>query len=188
MNRLRIIQLVEADFNVFQKVKIGRELMSFVEKNNLLPDEMYGGRKGKSVHDALIIQNLIFDITRQENRGMICLNLDAEKCYDRVFPSYSAITMASIGLPLSIGITLAKTQKYMSHRVRTEKGISKNRITPQTKELFSGVGQGWGAAGPAWLSVEAPMISVLKKHFKGISLQSPNKKIKILEFLVCLPT
>ena len=73
--------------------------MSFVENNKLLPDEMYGGRKGKSVHDALIIQNLIFDIARQENRGMIWLNLDAEKCYDHVYPSYSAISMASMGLP-----------------------------------------------------------------------------------------
>lgn len=33
--------------------------MSYIERHRLFLEEMYGGRKGKSVHDALISQSLI---------------------------------------------------------------------------------------------------------------------------------
>ena len=58
IERLRIIQLLEADFNLYLKLKIGRDFMLLAEAHNLLDAGMFGGRRRLSAHDASIFQRL----------------------------------------------------------------------------------------------------------------------------------
>ena len=46
----------------YQNIKIGRQFMGHVEKNDLLLDEIHGCRSGRTVHDAVMEQQLLFDI------------------------------------------------------------------------------------------------------------------------------
>ena len=105
---------------------------------------------------------------------MVLLNLDATKCYDRIFPNFGAITLARLGLPQSFGIAIAKTIKSMTHRVLTAYGVSPNCIKQTSQELWSGIGQGSAAAGPIWISQEAVMISYYSTVSSGFSTQSPD--------------
>ena len=45
LHKLRIIQLLEADYNIYLKIKIGCEFMIHVENNNLLGEEMHGEKR-----------------------------------------------------------------------------------------------------------------------------------------------
>ena len=177
LKKMRIIQLVEADFNIYQKIKISRELMRKIVKEETFPDEMYGGRKNRTSHDAISAQTLMFDLARQQERTMVCLNLDAEKCYDRIFPSYASIALTRLGLPRSVSISLAKTQRFMEHRVRTRDGISDKNITRKENTIWNGLGQGWAAAVPAWLAVEGPMLNVIKTKLDPMEYSSPDSTI-----------
>ena len=69
---------------------------------------MHGGRTGRSTHEPIISQILLFDTARQTKTGLVCMNLDAESCYDRMMPNYGTIALTRLGLPQSIGVTLAK--------------------------------------------------------------------------------
>ena len=128
LNKLRIIQLLEADFNAILKVKIGRQLMTIAENNHLLGEQMHGGRSERTTTDALIMKHLIHDISSQNKQSIIMLNLDATKCYDRIFPNLATLPLARLGAPLEFGATIAQTLKYMEHRVLTGHGLSENNI------------------------------------------------------------
>lgn len=65
LNKLRIIQLFEADFNASLKIKISRQLMRTAEEQQLFGKDMHGGLKGKSMHDALMTQQLTYNISQQ---------------------------------------------------------------------------------------------------------------------------
>ena len=174
---LWIIQLIEEDLNMYLKIKVNRQLLDHTSKHNLLPPEMHGGREGKSTHAPLLSQTLLFDISRQTKRGLICMNLDAESCYDRIVPNYGTITLTRLGLPQSIGIALEKNQRQMKHQVKTQHGISSDHIQQQSHEIWGGIGQGSAAAGPMWLAIEAPMISSFNSMYKEMNIKSPNKSI-----------
>lgn len=178
LEKLRMIQLVEADFNMYLKVKISKELMRHAEKHQLLERGMYGGRERCTVHDPIMIQSLLFDITRQQNMRMISINLDAEKCYDRIAPTFATMAMGRLGLPQSVGVTLSKTQESMENSVKTIHGISRKSFKRNENEIWNGIGQGCAHSGPAWLAIEAPMIQVLTKRTGGVCVQSSDGKVK----------
>ena len=64
LNKLRNIQLIEADLNGYLKIKGNKQLIENGEKFGVLEQEMFGGRKNKSTHMALITQTLINDNTK----------------------------------------------------------------------------------------------------------------------------
>ena len=51
--KLRIIQLLEGDFNGGLQYLFGRKLMHYADVTNISSESTYGGRKGKNCHDAL---------------------------------------------------------------------------------------------------------------------------------------
>ena len=173
INKLRIIQLFEADFNAYLKIKISRQLMRKAEKQGLFGSDMHGGLKGKSTHDALLTQQLTYNITQQQRSSCASLNLDATKCFDRIFPNLMVPALERIGTPHNTCVTIAKTLRHMKHRVRTAHGVSSRVIQAPLSELWSGVGQGGAASGPAWLAMELPILEAMKKYSPGIQLQGP---------------
>ena len=173
INKLRIIQLFEADFNAVMKIKISRQLMRDKEVDILLGNDMHGGRQKRTAQQALLTQQLTFNISRQKRLQYSVINLDATKCFDRIYPNLAVITMTKIGSPKGMIVSLAKTLNGMQHRIRTAHGLSTNTISAPHSELWSGVGQGGGASIPIWLSMELPMLESLKKFSKGIELSDP---------------
>ena len=62
--KLRIIQLFEGDFNAGLKFLLGRKLMWHIHNNAIIDDEIFGSRKGKTGHGALISLQLLADHSR----------------------------------------------------------------------------------------------------------------------------
>ena len=108
IDKLRIIQLLEADFNIALKIKIGRSIMYNAERNQTLGNQMHGGRRGNSTATELSIQKLTHNITKQTRRCMVSMNLDATKCYDRIFPNLGGIALSRLGLTSNFRICIAK--------------------------------------------------------------------------------
>ena len=61
ISKLRNIQLIEADYNSYYKVKVNNQLLRLQYPQTILNDQMYGGLRGKSTHMALANQILIND-------------------------------------------------------------------------------------------------------------------------------
>lgn len=67
INKLCIIQLIEAKFNAILKVKISKQLMSLAERHQSLGTQMNGGRRNRVTIGALLSQCLAYNISRQKN-------------------------------------------------------------------------------------------------------------------------
>ena len=174
INKLRIIQLIEADLNAYLKIKVGKQLMHHVEKRGILGNQMHGGRPNRTANDAILTQTLMNNyITIMKSPAYIVI-LDAEQCYDRIAHFLVPITLARLGAPLSLGQSLAQTLSKMEHHVKTASGVSTNSIRKTKEETWSGVVQGSGASSLIWLSVEAPMIDTFATFISGTNISSPN--------------
>ena len=138
-DKLRIIQLIEADFNAALKIKISKQLMALAEKHVLLGTQMHGGRRNKGTSDALLTQRLAYDISQQSHIPMVTLNLDATKCYDRIFPNFATLTLGRLGVPLEFGATIAETlkNKTQSKNRSYTTGYSCNMERSWTRECSS---------------------------------------------------
>lgn len=158
INKLRIIQLIEADLNAVLKYKIGHQLMRLKSTNKILGDDMHGGRPKRSTTDALMTKTLLTDLAIQQQKAATIINLDASKFFDRIYPHVGNIGLRRLGAPKNLCISVNRTQRMMEHRVRTAYGISEKSIQARNEESWSGVGQGSGASSPMWIANQSIML------------------------------
>ena len=117
IERLRIIQLLKEDLNIYLKVKVGREMMRIAEKSRLFRKDIHGGRKNKSTTDSLLTQILTHDITRTREIPISSLSLDSRKCFDKIPTNLASICLTKLGLPKSIGTSIEKSVLNMRHMI-----------------------------------------------------------------------
>ena len=68
MSKLRAILLLEADFNAANKIIFNSRMIPKLEENNLIPQEIVGGRRNQSAIQVAINKKLITDIANQTKR------------------------------------------------------------------------------------------------------------------------
>jgi hypothetical protein len=79
VEKLRAIQLYEADFNCFNHFIFGRAAMDTLTKNDFLPKELFS-QKGCTAEDANFDKTLIADLSRQARHPMTVVSADAAYC------------------------------------------------------------------------------------------------------------
>ena len=136
MNNLRIIQLIEADYNAMLKIKINRIFMNKCENNNEWNDGVFGGRKNRSTWDALLTQILICDVCRQTNTDFTIASIDATKCYDKMFANVGSVAIQAMGIPQEFSQFIAKVTKQTSHSVKTAFRISISKIKQKNERTL----------------------------------------------------
>jgi len=83
VEKLRAIQLYEADFNCYNQFIFGRKAMQTLTQSGYVPEELFS-QKGSTAEDAKFDKTLMADLSRQARQPMIITSADAEACYDRV--------------------------------------------------------------------------------------------------------
>ena len=152
ITKLMIVQLYEADFNTMLKLLMGKRLMGHSEKHGLNGNRLYGSRKGKSTHEALITVRVIYDMARAQRDYLVSIFNDLKGCYDRVRPALNTVTTRRMGLPRNVAVCHAKTLRNMEHHVRTSFGISEDTLKWCKKSNPGGLGQGNGGGCVSWHS------------------------------------
>ena len=97
INKLRIIQQIEADFNASMKILLSRRLMRHADTAGANSTQTHGGRQGRSTYDAMIISQLTTDITRLNRSNLLLMFNDADGCYDRMRPELCSIVLRRVG-------------------------------------------------------------------------------------------
>ena len=144
INKLRIVQLYEADFKSYLKHVLGRILMEHNERHRLNGHQLYGSRRGRTTYDTLITTRVIYDMARVQRGYIVSLFNDLKGDYDRIRPALNTSTTCRMGLPKEIAICHAKTLREMKHVLRTGFGVSTGAITWDADSKLGGIGQGNG--------------------------------------------
>ena len=123
VDKLRSIQLYEADLNWFMKFIFHDIAIEKMKNVNLLPEEHYS-QKGSTAEDACFEKTLTLDISRQSRTPMALISVNAAQCYDRVHPTLmSLIWLGLTNHPQSV-ILLLHVLQQMKIYTRTGFGDS----------------------------------------------------------------
>jgi hypothetical protein len=150
VEKLRAIQLYEADFNCYNQFVFGRQAMNKLSESGYIPEELFS-QKGSTAEDAKFDKTLMADLSRQARHPMTIVSADAAYCYDRV----NHIIMSLVWLVLMNGnipaivaaLICLQTMKFFQ---RTGFGESKTFFGgPSLLRYMMGLGQGNRAAPPS---------------------------------------
>jgi hypothetical protein len=80
VDKLRAIQLYEADFNCYNQFIFGQNAMQALTASGYVPEELFS-QKGSTAEDAKFDKTLMADLSRQACHPMIVTSADAAYCY-----------------------------------------------------------------------------------------------------------
>ncbi len=123
INQLRIIGLLEADFNTALKF-FAREFAKKMESTGELSEEQWGCRKDKNSIDAAMTKLLTYEAARAKKSTIGMIYYDCVACYDRMQPSLSNIELAKRNFHEGILRARAAALQGMKRHVRTGLGVS----------------------------------------------------------------
>jgi hypothetical protein len=83
LDKLRVIHLFEADFNLVVGILFGRRAMYHAKDNNLLHDGQ-AGRLGSECMDVTLIKVLHITTSHLTKTSLGLFESDAEACFDRI--------------------------------------------------------------------------------------------------------
>ena len=174
VDKLRAIQLYEADFNFYNQFIFGRVAMNKISENGLIPEELFS-QKGSTAEDAKFDKTLTADLSRQSRQPMTIVSADAAYCYDRVnhvIMSLVWLTLLDGNIsPIVVALTCLQTMKFFQ---RTGFGESKTYFGGrQLVKYIMGLGQGSRAAPPSWIQLSAVLVNVYKQLGLGSYLIDP---------------
>lgn len=169
---MRIIGLVEADFNTALKIYFAQGLMRNAEASGLTPDQ-WGGRPNRSAPDCATRKLLTWEYKRYMKQTMGSFFGDLASCFDRMKTCLSSITSMKKGMPRSVCLSRSTTVKNMKRQIRTAAGTTEAtyQFDPETDEYeLDGEIQGKGDVMCHWTNVSDSIIQTHRKHTAGVTL------------------
>ena len=136
VQKLRVILLLEADFNAMYKIMFNNRLILNIEAMNAILIEVIGGRQSQAATHLALDKKLISNIANMRKLPMITICADATNCYDRVAHPFASLYIQYFGLELSYLVVLFRAIQSMKMFLRTTFGVSKNYYSGNNDRLF----------------------------------------------------
>ena len=180
LSKLRIIQLLEADFNIGLKILWARRLRPILRNPLRLESAQHGCRPSHSTVAPTLNKILTYDINRTSRSPGIFLENDASAAFDRVVPALATLTSFAHGIPFPACRCLYTTTTLTRHHVRTGYGVSSGSYTNTLAQPIYGCGQGSGASPIIWiLNIDIIFKAIANSHTPGSTLHSPSSSTHI---------
>jgi hypothetical protein len=178
LSKLRIIQLIEADFNTGLKIIWSRRLRSTLRRSTTLDDAQHGCRPSRSTIEPTLNKILTYDISRISRSEGVFVENDASAAFDRIIPALSVLTSYAHGIPFAACLCLFLTTTQLRHHIRTAHGISASSYVSTNNNPLFGCGQGSGASPIIWiLSINLLFSATSFAYQHGTSISSPTHNI-----------
>lgn len=172
VEKLRSIQLYEADLNWFMKFIFNDTAMDALQATNYLPEEHFS-QKQSTAEDACLDKSLTFDISRQSRTPMAIMSVDAAQCYDRVHHGLMSLVWLALIRDLPAVQILLSCLGDMKIYTRTGYGDSKTYFGGREETPACGLGQGSKAAPASWVQLSSIFVKIYKEKGFGAKLNDP---------------
>ena len=123
IDKLRVIQLVEADLNMALQIIFGCRFIHQTEDQGTIPLSQWGSRPNWSSTDAILLKRLSYDGLALLRQSAIIFNNACKAAVDRMIPSVGGIALRCLGASTNAVSTLQTLQR-MKYQVRTSLGLS----------------------------------------------------------------
>ena len=183
-NAMRIVQLLEGDYNAGLRYLVQRCVSAHAEKKNIYGDSTYGGRKGKNTHQVLgRIQGTI-EYSRLGRIPAALADVDAKNCFDCMTHAGIGFFQRRQGSPKDLVTCQCTTLHQMKHYIKTGRGVSKDPIKAQPGQSLEGSGQGAGSSVGNWQGHNDPMIKTFEQLCQPCTLTSPSGADALIQWIM----
>eukprot|EP00956_Cyclotella_meneghiniana_P033092 scaffold93176_cov89-Cyclotella_meneghiniana.AAC.1 len=173
IHMLRIIALLEADFNTALKILFSQKLIKNAEKAGL-NDEQWGSRKDRMAMDPAMRNLMAFEYGRYMRIVIAMFAADLTACFDRMFPSLSNVSAGKFGMEKNVLLSRGKTIQKMRRAVRTGHGVSEATYGNEEGEPeIAGELQGKGDVAILYCLQSSITLDAHAKLFPELVLPSP---------------
>ena len=178
VTKLRSILLMEADFNVTNKIIYGQRMMNTVRKYKLMPKEIFS-EKNRLADDWTLPKVLFYDIIRQTHLSAGISAVDADNCYDRIAHPIALLVFQVLEVPKEAAASMCSTIQNMQFYLRTGFSDSSESAGAVGNIKTQGMCQGNGAASTAWTVTSITIINAHKKKGHGVRITTPISKLDL---------
>lgn len=152
VEKMRVILLLEADWNGSHKININGRLMPHLEAASSMPHESIGGRRSQAATHLALSKKLIADIfnIRKIPTATMCAN--ATNSYDRAAHPHASLCSQCFSLDIYCLLILFRATQNVKIHSRTAFRVSSSFCASEG-HLFQGSAQGDRAAPALWLII-----------------------------------
>jgi hypothetical protein len=122
INKLRVIHLYKADFNLLLKIIWARRLVCHAHDLNKLNEGQAGSRPGRNSIDVVIQKELKYLYALLTRTGIATMDNDAKSCYDRIIYNLAMMISQHYGVSNEAASMQAETLQKMLFRICTALG------------------------------------------------------------------
>jgi hypothetical protein len=169
-NKLRIIQLLEADLNQVLRIVFARNIAKLAKNNKgIISDHQYGRAHTTCMTQVLNTLLTVQLLIQKRNEGIVFDN-DAKGCYDRIISGVALASLRRMGYSKESVKMLGLIWAQMEHHVCTGFGVSDKAYGSTTIKLLYGIGQGSCASPILWALINQLLLAALGEKFTCIPL------------------
>ena len=179
IHRMRAIHIIEAEVQFLAKHHYVNQMMKTAEKENLITEEQYGGRRKKQAQSAVLNKILYHNISRQMLMTSAFMDDDARACYDRIITSLSGLEGRKWGASHELSDFTTKFMESQEFSLRTGHGISDGNYSYTNENPIQGSGQGIGWARPRWLNSSDTCSRIMEERCAGMHYHDPSNDIQV---------
>ena len=179
LDRLRVIHLFEADFNLCIGVLFGRRAMQHSVSHSLLHHGQFGKPGGECQDAALskVLHNLLAFFTKT---AFGQFESDATACFDRVVMAFSLVTFSVLGAPPGPLTMWEQALLNIVHRVKTAHGITDASYCYSPASPIIGPGQGSRGGPAACSTATSPLLEAMDRLGHGVHFCDPAQHLQYL--------
>jgi hypothetical protein len=170
LHKLRVIHILEADYNLTLKIIFGKRLLQHCERYEVLGDLQDGFRKGRSTIRTLLLNELICDYNKRLRINNFVGMTDISGCFDRIVtPIISLLNIKNGCTPQAVSMHATTLQKSRYH-LKTKLGVSEEFYSHSDKTPVYGNGQGAGDSPSQWCQQSAMLFDLYSKINTGTTI------------------
>ena len=174
IHMLRIIGLLEADFNTALKYFFAVQMQDSLEKNGSLAKDQWGCRRHVQCIDAYMTKLCTHEASRSKRQGMAEGIHDCRACYDRMAPATSNLFGLKQNVAASVLVSRAKTIEASHRSVKISTGVSKKTYCQiKGDHPIDGEVQGKGDTPTLFGAQSSVSLNVHEECAPGVKINNP---------------
>jgi hypothetical protein len=161
INKLRIIQLLEADLNQVLRSSFARNISKLAQETPGIISEHQYGRSHQTCLTPVLNKLLMVQLLIQKKTNGIVFDNDANGCYDRIVSGIALAALRRIGYSKNSVRMLGLLWAQLEHHVATGFGVSYASYKSTTDRLLYGIVQGSCSSPIVWALLNQLLLPAL---------------------------
>jgi hypothetical protein len=169
-DKLRIIQLLDADLNQVSRIAFTRNITRLAKDHEGIISEHQYGRAHKMCLTSVLKKLLTIQILIQKKVEGIVFKNNAKGFYDRITSGIALACLKRIGYSSNSVQMLGLLWAQLEHHIATGYGVSDKTYLSTLEKLLYGIGQGGCASPILWELLNQLLFTALGDKFDCIRL------------------